>query len=101
MNIDHDSPNDADVCLTINNKIKNAQWIKSRNCDIMAICDKKRQFSKFKVYALSQSWDIRRKCSVQNWRAQYGAAILEDLVILQHGGRPGELCKNLEFTLEI
>ena len=41
MNIDHDSPNDADVCLTINNKIKNAQWIKSRNCDIMAICDKK------------------------------------------------------------
>ena len=38
-------------------KSKTIQWIKSRNCDIIE--DKlKRQFSKFKVCVLSQSWDI-------------------------------------------
>ena len=35
------------------------QRMKSKNCDI--VDDKyRRQFSKFKVYAMSQSWDIRR-----------------------------------------
>ena len=41
-------------CHAIKNKIKTMQRIKSKNCDI--VDDKyKRQFSKFKAYALSQS----------------------------------------------
>ena len=43
-------------CHAIKNNIETVQWIKSRNCD--SIDNKyKRQISKFKVCALSQSWD--------------------------------------------
>ena len=73
-------------CQAMKNKIKNYATDKVKNCDI--VDDKeRRQFSKFKVCALSQSWDIRRNVPPKITEPSMEPPCWRTSLVLQYGGQ--------------